>query len=529
MHVEPLPKHAEPGDLRYSVIRWSAARDKGLNGRTHSVIDPRSGEILRSTILLDALALQHDYAEWNRFLADSTQVAPTPFLPRASCEVSALYGNQAALLRTAMVLGGTIGLVDPLPAQIVAQRLRKTVTHEVGHALGLRHNFRASAFTPVAKLTDVAYIREHGVTSSIMDYPSINLPATPKAATADFPYYSTEVGEADLLTITFGYAPDEAQAAQAARDFVQRGFSFSTDNEADDDDDLDPLVNKYDLGDDPLAFARGRAEFIRGLWPELPRRVLQPSASYTELTEIVFGLLQEYYGVMGLAVKYIGGRYHYRDRVGDPGGRLPFMPVDKAKQREALALLSAYLLGEQSLRLPNELLLRLGGTRSGLWLDVGHPSIDTPVYQILAVRQQEMLLRLTSNARLLRMLDSEFRFGEQKGLTVSELFDSLSQSIFSEVLSGAPHPIGLLRRALQQSYLDRLSSLLLTSSERVPVDVTAIARHELSFLLQRIEQASRNAGPNQRLRMHLSEVAARIKRSLDAPLISARGAGNEAP
>lgn len=538
--VAPLPPHAEIGDVRRSVIRWVATVGGSRRGQARQIVDPRTGEVLGARVVIDAAALKSDYDQGRLFLPGNPPAltpATSPAEPPASersegadrCDEAWVGGEQAALLQAALLSAGTVGSLAPLPRKLIHDRLRKTVTHEVGHVLGLRHNFRASADVPLARLADPAWVREHGAASSVMDYPGLNLPRRLDGLTLDFPFYSPGLGEADLLAITYGYAPSEAAAQAAVRAFGERGFSFATDDEDDAPGAVDPLVNQHDLGDDPLQWGRERAELVRSILPQLPARLLRPGERYGELSLAVSRLMTAYFRALAPLVKYVGGQHRVRDRVGDPGARPPFAVVPKAKQRAALAVLLEYALADNPLQLSAEVLTRLGGPLSGgPALSLFSDRIDYPVYQYLHAEQRDVLLHLLEPLRQQRMVDEEFKFGAAQGLTVAELHEQLTQGLWAEVWQ-QPRAIAPLRRDLQRVHLDLLGDLLALRGPTVAYDAQASARRQLGELLRRITAASGSGALPLPTRTHLEACAAQLRNLLTPPVAATAATAGRTP
>ncbi|HVG43974.1 MAG TPA: zinc-dependent metalloprotease, partial [Longimicrobium sp.] len=339
IRAEMLPEGADPEDLRYHTIRWNVSDQPGYGAIGPSIVDPRTGEILDADILIEASMV----SGWRREFR--TMVTPAATLEEAlgigaaagqgeHAALSAELAAQGSLLRTLLVASGEIGPRDAVPMEYVGTALKWVTMHEVGHTLGLRHNFRSSSDTPLDRLGDRAWTEQNGVFSSVMDYPAVNL--SERGRPAGYPY-NPGVGSYDRWAISYGYAADAGRAARLAREAALPGHAFGTDEDSNGAGALDPTVNTFDLGADPLAWARGRATLIRGVLPELPRYVMADNARYGDVTDAFNLLMNQYVRSLAVGVKYIGGQYVNRDRMGDPSGRMPFVPVPPAKQREALA------------------------------------------------------------------------------------------------------------------------------------------------------------------------------------------------
>src|SRR5205814_1073991 len=140
------------------------------------------------------------------------------------------------------------------------QAIKETVMHEVGHTLGLRHNYKGSAMLKNEQLHDTNITRKQGLVGSVMDYAPINL--APKGVKQG-DYFSTTIGPYDYWSIEYAYMPlsgstegEVEKLQEIAKRGAQPGLDYAT------DEDLyagaDPLVNMWDLGADPMQFAKDR-------------------------------------------------------------------------------------------------------------------------------------------------------------------------------------------------------------------------------------------------------------------------------
>jgi hypothetical protein len=372
--------------------------------------------------------------------------------------------------------------------------------------------------TPFDKLYDREWTAKHGVFSSVMEYPSINL-APPGTSYGDF--YNRGVGTSDKWVIAYGYTPSDAKAAELARLAAAAGHAYGTDEDARGPGALDPTVNVFDLGADPLAWGKQRAALIRELVPALPDVVLTDNARYADLTAAFNLLMNQYVQAVGTAVKYIGGQYQYRDHVGDPDGRAPFVNVPKAKQREALAFMNDAAFAERAFEVPRTVLSRMGANRWAHWGETNtyNGRIDYPLSEQVIGVQRALLTQVTQPLVFARIRDAETKFGAAEVLTIPELMSSLTQNIWSEVATGGARNIPANRRELQRAHLERLSQLVLAPAPRTPADARSVARYQLATLKGQIDsRMAAGAGLDAYTRAHLSESSARIREVLDAGL-----------
>ncbi|MFO7260504.1 MAG: zinc-dependent metalloprotease [bacterium] len=530
IRAEMLPEGADPEDLRYATIRWNTSDQPGYSAIGPSIVDPRTGEILDADILLEANMVMGFKRDWRTKVSPAQAIqemlAASPeelAWAEAGGEVASLgaaLSAQGALLRVLLAASGDIGPNDPVPMEYVGQAIKWVTMHEVGHTLGLRHNFRSSFDTPLEKLTDPEWAEERGVFSSVMEYPSVNLDARGGKGY----FYNPGLGSYDLWAITYGYTPDDERAAAVAREAAKPGHAYGTDGDARGPGALDPSVNVYDLSSDPLEWGKRRAELIASLWPTLPEHVLTDNSRYADLTDAYRTLLTEYARALAVAVKYIGGQYQYRDHVGDPDGRMPFVNVEKARQQEALAFLRKYAFDEQAFTLPREVLARFGANRWDHWGEntTINGRIDYPFIDQVLELQTTLLDQLIQPLLFARIRDAELKYGASQVLTVPELLAGLTESVWSEVWSGGARNIPVLRRDLQRAYLDRMTTLLVNPPAQMPADARAVARMRLQDLDRRIAARINAPALDDYTRAHLLEARARIAKALDAGLEAER-------
>lgn len=307
--VKVLPEGADPMDIRYNMIQWVHRATRGWSYGA-SVIDPRTGEILKGQVTLGSLRARQDYRIAEALLA--------PYLDG-----------------------------KPIPRQMEAMvlaRTRQLAAHEVGHTLGLAHNFAASS---------------QGQGESVMDYPHpwITLDATGKP-TLDHAY-ATGIGAWDKDAIRYGYtqfAPgvdEQAALQQMLHQEVADGVRYITDEDARPLGGAHPYAHLWDNGADaPTELERlltVRAAALKRFGPDTIR-IGEPMAEM-EVTLVPLYLLHRYQ--TEATAKLIGG-LDYRYAVRGDGGMVTEM-IPAAKQRKALAAVLK-TLDASTLTLPDSLL-----------------------------------------------------------------------------------------------------------------------------------------------------------------------------
>ena len=518
-----LPEDADANDIRYSVLRWNTSDDTGYGAIGPSKVDPRTGEILDADILFEANMFRGFRNTWRNIVNPVTAAEAFEMAlgvseleaPEPNAQGLELPGFASAL----QAQGALAGLVlvareemepgDPLPNELLRQYTMWVVMHEVGHTLGLRHNFRSSASTPLDQLHNAEFTRENGVYGSVMEYPTVNL-APPGQRNGD--YYTYAVGSYDRWAISYAYTRSQDDAEDIARGVSDVGHLYG--NERDARGALDPTIGTYDLGADPLAWGAERSALIRDLLPKIPEYALQDNSPFVDVTNAYNQLMNEYARALAPAVKYIGGQYMNRDHVGD--GRDPFVNVPKAKQLEALDLLVDRIFAEGALALDPAVLQSFGTDGYEHWGSnrTTDGRFDYPFHARTLELQSSVLNQILNASRLARIRDAETKFGAGQVATIPELLGSLTTAIWSELGRGT---ISADRRDLQRAYLDAMMGLVVNPANRTPADARAVARWELAQLRVRIDAAQPGASDGY-TRAHLFEALARIDKTLEAGL-----------
>ena len=264
------------------------------------------------------------------------------------------------------------------------------------------------------------------------------------------------------------------------------------------------------------------------LWDKVADKVTKDGMGYQRVRRAFGTLLGEHGYTMYLASHYIGGQYHHRDHRGDENGRLPFVPVPAAKQREALQFLKEYALSDKAFDFPPDLLNSLATTR---WSDWGSDSwgsrLDYPVHDIILRYQNRVLERLLHPTVLGRIQDAELKFPRgEDAFTLPELFSGITDAVWAELdrnpgekqWSNTDAFISSFRRGLQREHLKQLIKLVLDADSGTPEDARSLARRHLGQIntgIQQVLQTAQGRLDDYSL-AHLEESQVRVTKALDA-------------
>ncbi|WP_253950449.1 zinc-dependent metalloprotease, partial [Methylibium sp. T29] len=316
VEVQPDDADFDTLDVNRASVRWmtNAAPSFGAIGPSH--VDPRSGEIVDADIGIESLSSRNRRTERAQVLA----IGQGPDTHAGHDAAACTHADGAAeQLGYALDVLEARGELDPgsLDTEAYVLAYLKDVTmHEVGHTLGLRHNFRASRVYGEAQLSDPAFTADHALTGSVMEYAAVNLPAPGQAGGVPF---QTTLGPYDYWAIEYGYKPlsaadEAAELSRIAARSAEPELAYGTDE--DNALGIDPEALQFDLGDDPVAFASKRFAIARDLLARQERRALPPGSDYPVLRRSVSYALRDLGRAATVLARQIGGVRTLRDAPG---------------------------------------------------------------------------------------------------------------------------------------------------------------------------------------------------------------------
>ena len=394
-------------DARYSVVRWVPSTVANAMGP--HVSDPRSGEILEADVEIyhNVQQLANDWY-W-------VQSGPLDLAARTL----------------------------PLSDERMGKILLYIVTHEVGHSLGLPHNFKASATYPIEKIRDKEWVKANSHVPTLMDYSRFNYVAQPEDG-IDPDDLIPKIGPYDLFCIKWGYmpipgakTPDDERPALDEMCKVQETtpwLRFSTAGA----NGSDPGEQTEAVGDiDPVTATGLGIRNLKRAMDMLPGAVIKPGEDYEKLDHM-YGAVWNQLGLeLGHVANLVGG-YDSEPKVGPVAGAR-FTPVAMLRQREAVKFLNESVFKTPGWLFPEAVLRKIEPTSGQARL------VDV---------QQGVLNDLLDRDRVTRLQEHEAILGD-KAYTVGKLLLDLRKGIFGE-LQNAAVKIDPYRRNLQRVYVDLL-------------------------------------------------------------------------
>lgn len=530
---EPADPDFDPESIEYNTFRWITA-DAGF-AMGPSRVDPRTGQILDADIIFDASFLDSWNHRWEIFRPDDVTALMSRGIPADQggntlahqhgpfCTLGHEMHRQSAFAAAVFMVNGADASGN-LPEEFIHQGLKEVVMHEVGHTLGLRHNFKASAWKTLEEIADPKADPNVATVSSVMDYSPANVTVDKDKQGL---YYSQTIGPYDYWVIEYGYKPISGNETEELKKIAARAGEPALDYGTDEDTrsvDSDPLSNRFDLGKDPLAYVRRQMEQSMEMLPKITESTVKEGDGYQRARQ-AFGLLfGEYWRAISFASRYPGGVYVNRDHKGDKDAQPPFEIVPAEKQREAMKLVTESAFDAPELS--GKQLNYLAASRWRHWGVADVDRLDYPIHDVM-LRMQDMVLgNVLSPLALERILDNEFKSDEEDVYTLAEHLRTVFESVFAEFdqkkeaeYSNQEPMISSFRRNLQRQALKRMGSMV-SHGAGAPSDARTLVRMHLNELSKKANAVLKNKkiSLDDYTRAHLQESVSVIDTVLNAEL-----------
>jgi hypothetical protein len=419
--------------------------------------------------------------------------------------------------------------IDGIPDWFVGPLLADLVSHEVGHTLGLRHNFKASSIYSLNKINSYEIKGEKAFAGSVMDYIPVNINRESGPVQGD--YGMRGIGPYDYWAIEYGYTFGDTK--DVLKRCAEPELVFLTDEDV---GGSDPLARPYDFAADPLDYANNQSRLIDYYRGRLVEKFVKDGESWAKARRGYLITLSQQMQCLNFMAPWVGGAHVARDRKGDPGMRLPVTVVPVEKQRAALRYVMDHAFRDQAFGLTADMLQHMTVDK---WADQGgqrdmFEESAFPIHDRIMGVQATALTFLLNPTTLKRVYDNELRTPkDQDMLTLPELMTSVANEIWSELdkpesktFTPRDPMISSLRRNLQREHLSRLIDLSMPDAlpGAAGKPISNLATAHLRDIRARIgkvigDKANTKGATDDYTFAHLAEAAMRIDKALDATFI----------
>jgi hypothetical protein len=459
-----------------------------------------------------------------------------------ACQYAASMHNQFRMAAMVLAAGGKGGGAE-LPEEMLGQVIKSIVMHEVGHSLGLRHNFRASAMLDSDELHDTAVTREKGLTGSVMDYTPVNIA---REGEKQGDYATTTLGPYDYWAIEYAYKPisgsEEEELKKIAARSPEQGLDYATDEDLYDSND--PRVNQYDLGSDGLEFAKHRIALANDVLEDMDEKLVKDGDSWARLRPAFLTVLQQYGDAAYLAMRYVGGRHVSRDARGSTDARDPVVPVTGDKQRKALKFIAENILVDNPIPMRPELLRRVSSEHWMHWgseTAISETRVAVPFFAyVQSIQNIALSEALGSGSRMQAIETNEALAGDDANpLQMDEVFRTITDAVWSDLKEVADEDsdkdelkLSKVRRNMQRTQLEYLINIALgpkydsyslaylfsSVGQSYPADARSLARAHVKEIRELVGSALEkdDLKTDEISKAHLQEIADQLDKALAA-------------
>ncbi|MFI4897430.1 MAG: zinc-dependent metalloprotease [Phycisphaerales bacterium JB059] len=420
-------------------------------------------------------------------------------------------------------------LLDGVPEEFIGPMLAELVAHEVGHCIGLRHNFKGSSAYTLDEINSEEMKGVKPWSTTVMDYNPVNIRVA-EYGDVQGDWAIIDIGPYDMWAIEYGYTSGKLEPilARVAEPELQYGTDEDTWGP-------DPYARRYDMSKNPLDYAKNQMALAQLHREQLIDKFVKDGQSWSRARRGYLITLSQQTQALSMMSNWLGGAHVYRDKKGDPNGRAPIDVVDAETQREALKFVIDNSFKDEAFGLSPEILNHM--TVDKWWDQDGMGSIfedpTFPIHERVLAIQSSAMTMLLNPFTLGRVLDNEaFVPADQDALTLPEVMKTVTAAAWSELDSSPDRRytsrdpmISSFRRNLQKEHIERLIDLTLDDDTAAASQkpIANLARMHLRDIKKKVDGVLGNGGSGRLddyTRAHLEEASVRIDKALDAHYIA---------
>ena len=458
--IQPDDADWSAGDIRYNVLRWTSSPNPPFGGYGPSFTNPRTGEILGADIMLEWIYLTNRvrYSE----IFENQEIRENDFCHNSLIkQENRIFGKLAT---------EALDLNENEISRLYEEDLYQLILHEVGHTLGLNHNFAASTLHNNSDVHNPEITYKEGLSSSVMDYHALNIAPL---GVEQGQYADVKPGKYDILAIKYGYTPElsKKDLNNMLKKYSSKEYLFG--NDGDDmrspGKGIDPRINTGDMTNNPVEYAKDRIILSQNLIPTLYDTLKSKSDSWESIYQGYRILLRQIHTSAEIISRQIGGVYVNRSLMSDEN-QDPYEVVPYKLQKESINILSEYYFDSDKLYLPANVVNKMQRERRSF--DFFGKTEDPKIHNMILKGQKRVLKHFT-NSRVLKRLTDSSLYGNK--FLPSELLKDLTSSIFNERKS---RELNGIDQNLQNYYLKRLIMIFKSGSFDSPSISASLASME---------------------------------------------------
>ena len=458
--IQPDDADWSAGDIRYNVLRWTSSPNPPFGGYGPSFTNPRTGEILGADIMLEWIYLTNRvrYSE----IFENQEIRENDFCHNSLIkQENRIFGKLAT---------EALDLNENEISRLYEEDLYQLILHEVGHTLGLNHNFAASTLHNNSDVHNPEITYKEGLSSSVMDYHALNIAPL---GVEQGQYADVKPGKYDVLAIRYGYSPalSKKDLDSLLEKYSTKEYLFG--NDGDDmrspGKGIDPRINTGDMSNDPVGYAKDRIILSQNLIPKLYDTLKTKSDSWESIYQGYRILLRQIHTSAEIISRQIGGVYINRGYM-SVKDQNPYEVVPYEIQKESIKILSEYYFDSEKFILPSDIANKMQRERRSFDF---FGKTEDPKFHNMILKGQKRVLKHFTNSRVLKRLTDSSLYGNK--YLPNELFRDLTLSIFDESKS---RKLNGIDQNLQAYYLKRLIMIFKSGSFDSPSISASLASLE---------------------------------------------------